>query len=136
MHEGGERAVAGGCRLLRTVLGSGWNDQQPACCCSAPAVTTDALSAVEGRAVLTPPNTSRPWARYELTVCVRGALPASCRVLTPLCAAAADPNANTRCAILGCDAGVTYDVRAVAIRASGVRSPVSNTDSFLAPAHG
>ena len=106
----------------------------PGARCSNPVVIADAVSAVEGKAVVTPPMVNRPWARYELTVCVKDASPATCRVLPP-CAASADANAATQCAIPGCDAGITYTVVAVAIQAGGLRSPASAAAEFSTPAH-
>lgn len=84
---------------------------------------------------MTPPTSGRPWSQYELTVCVKGASPASCLSSVPLCAANSD-NSPSTCAIPGCDAQVTYTVVAVAIKDSGAtRSPGSNAAEFTTPQH-
>lgn len=87
---------------------------------------------LRGKFFLHRPTAGRPWARYELTVCVSGA----CRLLAPPCTASADPDASTQCAIPGCDASLTYGVTAVAVRADGKHSNVSYSHSFTTPQHG
>ena len=100
---------------------------------SAPGLSADPVDAVTGAATVTPPTLSRPWAQYEVKVCIQGA--ATCTTLSPLCTANADANANTVCPIPGRESGVTYDVTVVAIKAGGTRSPVSAPDDFTTPTH-
>ena len=97
---------------------------------SAPTLTAADVSAVAGKATVTPPSAGRPWAQYELTVCVKNASPPSCRTLSPLCTATGDANAATECSIPGCVASTTYTVRATALLADGTRSPQSAAAEF------
>ena len=99
---------------------------------SGPTLVADPVNAVSGVGKVTPPADGRPWASYELTVCVNGATPANCRTLTPVCTANADQS-QTDCTIPGCIAETTYDVTAVAIQADGSISAVSNLDPFTTP---
>ena len=104
-------------------------------------MVADAVDDSTGQAVLTPPVTGRPWATYELTVCVRGASPADCLGTaatagsTPVvtCTAAADKDASTTCPLPGLKPETVYDITAVAIQSGGTTSDVSNLDSLTTP---
>lgn len=96
-------------------------------------MTLSAVSAVEGRAIVTPPQVDRPWAQYELTVCVADADPANCRTLQ--CTANSDANGDTTCGIPGCEAVTTYTVVVVAIQGT-TRSQSSSPGEFTTPEHG
>ena len=93
----------------------------PTCVCSAPTATAVDVSAVAGKAMVTPPTAGRPWAQYELVVCVKAASPADCRTL-PMFAANANQDAATECAIPNCKGATTYTVKATALLADGTRS--------------
>ena len=102
-------------------------------CCSIPTVRAEAVSAVEGKAFVIPPTANGPWSRYELTVCVKDASTATCRVLE--CTASTDPSATTECRLPGCDASVTYTVTAVATK-DGLTSQAAFPAEFTTPPHG
>ena len=108
----------------------------PCSACRAPTLAANPVDAVSGTALLTPPDTGRPWAKYELTACVKGSNPPSCRTLSPLCTANANQDASTTCAIIGCDPDTAYSVTAVAIQADGTRSKTSNVDDFSTLGYG
>ena len=96
-------------------------------------MAASAVSAVSGRAVVTPPLTKRPWEQYQLTVCVKGT--ANCLNL-PLFTANANRDAPTVCDLPGCEASTTYTVRALALQASGnIKSLPSDVAEFTTPAH-
>ena len=102
--------------------------------CSAPAVRATAISGSIGRATITPPTTKRPWAKYRLTVCKKGANPPSCRTITPLCTANANRDGTTSCNMPGLTKLTTYTVTAVAIQADGTtESLVSAPAEFTTP---
>lgn len=96
-------------------------------CCRPPTLTAVNVSAVAGKATVTPPPTLRPWKEYELTVCIKGTT--DCTVL-PLCTAVADKDAATDCAIPGRVASTTYTVTAVALLTDGTRSARSAAAEF------
>ncbi len=93
--------------------------------CSKPAVTAASNGPTAGTAYITPPANNRPWASYDLTVCVKGT--ASCRNVS--CTANADGNAVTACAIPDCEPATTYTVAGVAQQA-GFTSPQSEMVEF------
>ena len=92
----------------------------------APAVAADPNGNTAGVAHVTPPLSDRPWATYDLKVCVKGT--ADCRNITG-CVANANKDAVTDCPIPGCTPDTTYDVWATAQK-TGLTSPQSAPDDF------
>lgn len=82
-----------------------------------------------GVVVVTPPANNRPWASYDLDVCVSGT--SDCRNLS--CTANATGDATTTCAIPDCIPATTYSVTAVAKQA-GHTSPASQAATFTTDA--
>ena len=75
----------------------------------------------------------------SLRVCVKGAVPPSCRTLAGCRAVKAvspkaDP-ADATCPIPDCTPETTYSVWATAVHADGTKSPESNSDDFTTPKH-
>ena len=98
-------------------------------CCSAPAVAADATGPTDGAAIVTPPANNRPWASYDLRVCVNGT--ADCRTIP--CTANASADATTSCPIPSCVPATTYAVTATA-KQTGYNSPESAVDTFTTDA--
>ena len=101
----------------------------PAAFPSKPAITADPASPTSGLAYVTPPGNNRPWAWYDIHVCVAGT--ADCRNLN--CTASSSPNGITTCAIPDCTPATTYSVVATAHQAN-LTSPASDADSFVTDA--
>lgn len=78
-----------------------------------------------GVAVVTPPANNRPWASFDLSVCVSGT--ADCRTIS--CAANATADAPTTCPIPACTPATAYSATAVAKQA-GHTSPASQAANF------
>lgn len=102
----------------------------PTHCCSKPAARASAVSAVAGQAIITPPALGRPWSSYTLTVCNAGT--GNCSTL-PRCTAAADPAADTVCAIPNLKSETSYRVNAQAVAQNGEQSSVSDASQFSTP---
>jgi len=81
--------------------------------CSVPAITASAAGPTDGVATVTPPANNRPWASYDLRVCVNGT--ADCRTVP--CTANASADATTSCPIPSCVPATTYSVAASAKQA-------------------
>jgi len=79
-------------------------------CCSAPSVTASPSGATAGVAFVTPPANNRPWASYDLRVCVNGTT--ECRTIA--CTAVSGADAVTTCSIPNCVPATRYTVTAVA----------------------
>lgn len=100
--------------------------------CSKPSVVANAVDAVSGQAVVTPPLAGHPWDSFSLRVCVSGT--ADCRTLTG-CKAAATAGATSTCLISGCTAEKSYSVWATAVHADGSKSTESDPTGFTTPKH-
>ena len=89
-----------------------------------------ANSAVAGQAIITPPILGRPWSSYILTVCTMGT--GTCSTL-PRCIAAANPDADTVCALPNLKPETGYAVTAQVVAPGGDESTISNASQFTTP---